>query len=783
MKNISFRFLFPLLGLILITLLLNHKIMDLPALGPLLNPMTGVLQNAGMEHRDQTRTGTGQEATITFDERGIPHVFAGSDASLYYAQGYVTAADRLWQMDFMSYVSAGRLSEIFGKAYLQYDRMQRRTGVYAAARKTLAFMEEDPTTRAVLDSYTAGVNAWISSLSKADMPFEYKLINYRPEPWTNLKSVLVMKYVGANLTGYEEDVSATYLHMALGAEDFSSLYPELAMESTDEGYTLHYLYDSLPHADYIDYGFLGSSTLVPKNPYNPRLGSNAWAVAPQKSGTGNALLANDPHLNLTLPAIWYELQLQAPELNVYGYSIPGTPGIVIGYNDHISWGVTNGATDVRDWYKLRLTEDYKYYEMDGKWLPTDTTLETIGIKDEEAYVDTIYHTEHGPVTVDRTIEQPAGLRDYALRWSLHEASNEFLALYHLNRAADYTAFTEAIRHFRFPVQNFLYADTQGNIARHHQGSITQKDWRGQGKYILDGTRASHLSTAHLAVQDLPAEYNPDRGYVYSANNNPFSDSASYYVNGYYAELRASRVNALLRDRATVDVDYMKAMQLDNTNRLAELALPTLLSIVGDAKSSLGDWDYTVTPEASEALLFEQWWEQIEILTWDEVRAFPQMQRYPDDILLLRLIQEEPAHKWFDMAGTDQIESAREVLSLAWQKVKEQQASPWGESHHSHMTHLTNIKALGRDSLTTSGHPEALNAFSDNWGPSLRMVVEMSNPPQAWGIFAGGPSGNPASPGYDAYVEDWLQGQYYPLKRFRNQEEALQNTTITWTIKP
>ncbi|MES2760669.1 MAG: penicillin acylase family protein, partial [Bacteroidota bacterium] len=667
MKNKSLVFLFPLLATVLLTVLLNHKFFDVPPLGSLLNPFIGVVQNEKnlIKNRDLD-FGLEKPVEILFDERHVPHIFANNQKDLFFAQGYVTATDRLWQMDFLSYISAGRLSEIFGIDMLEFDRRQRRSGILSAAKSTLKSIEANQETKVALDNYTKGVNNYIDRLSDADMPIEYKLMNYKPEPWTNLKSVLIMKYMGALLSGYEEDIVSTYLLAALGKKDFQKLFSNYIIKETNNCFSIDILKDSLSSDDYIDFSFLESSPEVRNSFFNPRLGSNSWAICAAKSASGSAILCNDPHLNLSFPAIWYELQLNSKEMNVYGFTIPGAPGVIIGYNQNISWGLTNGSTDVCDYFKLELKDNYSQYKFDGLWRDTKQVIEEVKVKNSKVFYDTVFYTIHGPIASDLRFGDKEKV-GFALNWSLYDSSNEFLAFLKLNKASNYEKFKEAIRHYRCPVQNFTYADTRGNIAVHHQGKILKSHWKSRGQFILDGTKSDYLTTAVL-TNELPFAYNPSQGFVCSANNNPFHKNDSFQVYGHYAELRANKIKQHLGLSSKFTVEDMKSIQLDNTNRLAEFAVPVLLRFFSKEESlyikKFSDWNYKYTKEAEQALLFEYWWSSISNNTWDELARFKKVNKFPDDLILLDLLSNDPNNKYFDRLSTDKIESARDIVQLA-----------------------------------------------------------------------------------------------------------------------
>ena len=542
----------------------------------------------------------------------------------------------------------------------------------------------------------------------------------------------------------------------------------------------------LPFSNHIDYSFLYKNPRVEKSQFNPRLGSNAWAVSADKSANGEAILCNDPHLNLTFPSIWYEIQLKSNERNVYGYSIPGTPGVIIGFNEDISWGVTSGSTDVRDWYKLELKEDYSAYKMDGKWKKTTRSIEKIKVRDGNEFLDTIYSSQHGPIVSSGSFKDSPEIRNYALRWALHDPTNEFLAILKINKSEDYRSFSEAIKHFQFPSQNFLYADVNGNIGMKHQGRFFEKSERGAGKFILDGTTSKHWFPNYLNDAYLPKQYNPECGYVFSANNNPWDTTANSYINGYYAEFRANKLQSYFESKSTFSVDDLKHLQLDNTNRFAELSVPILLSFINEDssgyKASLKNWDAKYELEDSLATFFEDWMDLLEFEVWDEVYQYDQFLRYPDRTVLLDLIQFEPKSKFFDKRDTELKEDASTLIKSTFEKTvlhHQEKSSTWEMRHKVSILHLSQLLALSEKDLVLPGHPNALNAISGNWGPSMRMIVIMGDRPKAIGTMAGGPSGNPTSQFYRSFLEEWKSGEYHDMELYFNQEEAEKSSIAIW----
>jgi penicillin amidase len=808
MNKLKTGFLFPLLALIILIYAFSSSMFNTPPLGKLLNPFNGAVQNGNNQsltasYLSVDKTGLTAAVDVFFDERKVPHMYAKNIDDLYFAQGYVTAYLRLWQMDFMTYASAGRLSEIFGEnRFLEYDRNQRRIGILEAAKQSLKLIEKDPATISALTAYSKGVNAYIKELNYKKMPLEYKLLDYEPEPWTNLKSVLILKSMANSMTGYGEDLFLSKMMLALGEEQYNKLFPDF------DGHSTPVMNNKTPNGidtlrwlkrpAYLNYSFLSSNARLEKDTYNPRLGSNSWAVSGKKTKSGSPILANDPHLGLSFPCIWLEMQLSAPGMNVYGVSIPGAPAIIIGFNESVAWGITNGADDVKDWYRLKISSDYKQYEFDGKWVDLTSRVEEIKRKDQVAFLDTVYSTVHGPIVMNKSFPgNHPDLIDNALRWELHRPSNEFQTFMKLNSAKNYTDYKEAIKHYGCPLQNFTFACKDNTIAINHQGNMVVKSY-GQGKFVMDGTKSDYLYTKYIPVDSLPQLYNPACDFVLSANQHPTYANYPYYYDGYYSETRANRIQQLLENRNDFDIPGMEAVQLDNTSSFAVEALPVLLGGVDqhrlneyekNAFNKLSAWNGTYNEEDEHPKLYELWWKNITDFTWDELMNYPFYMRAPDNYILLDLIRKEPESIYFDKLGTTKIEHAGDIIteafiaaSIEYARLQKEGSVKWGDCNKVDIMHLTQLPAFSHMGLPSAGHPDAINAISENWGPSWRMIVQLGDRPVAYGIYPGGQSGNEGSTYYDDFLSDWNKGKYYRLSFFMSQTEAAAQTTTRWLLK-
>jgi penicillin amidase len=582
------KFLLSLLstGALMAALMLPLGSITFP-FGDFLNPFTGFWQNAepaqGISEQEVDLPGLEGKASVVFDNRRVPHIFAENQNDLAYVQGYITAQDRLWQMEFQIYAAAGRLTELIGRGpddrVLNLDRTARRKGITFAAERAVEEFKKYPEVKQFVEAYVDGVNDYIKQLKPADYPIEYKILNYQPEPWSVLKSALLMKYMANTLAARAKDIEHTNALILFGRETFDILYPEYSYAEdpivpADTRYNRR-LADPVPPVpkDYYPDSLMLSPAMLQKPDRN--IGSNNWAISGQKSTTGRPILANDPHLGLNLPSIWYEIQLTAPGYKSYGVSLPGGPGVIIGFNDSIAWGETNAGQDVMDFYRTRFRdESKKEYFYDGQWYPTNQRVEEFKIRGAESYFDTVLYTNVGPVMYDENFgDQPFPL---AVRWMAHQPSVEMVTFFKLNKARNYQDYREALTYFKSPAQNFVFASHDGDIAIWQQGSFVNK-WEEQGKFILDGTKRDQFWGDYIPQDQNPHSYNPERGFVSSANQHPAPESYPYYYLGGFEDYRNRRLNRLLAAKEKLSVEDMKNIQLDNFSVKAEDALPIMLA--------------------------------------------------------------------------------------------------------------------------------------------------------------------------------------------------------------
>ncbi len=785
------------LGLIIVLdrpLAIGEK--QLPPLGRFLNPFSGFWQNAeSIKQKDQQLDLEGLSAPVrvVYDERHVPHIFAESNADLFRVQGYVTAQHRLWQMDVTTRMVSGRLSEVMGERLLKRDQLQRRRGLPYAAENTLASWKNHPEEMQLLEAFTDGVNQYINSLSPGESPLEFKLLNYEPEPWSVYKSALLIKSMALTLCSRENDIESTNTRQLLGPEVFDALYPEYNPKQTPivpSGTAWEFDTLSTEKADPILIG------AIPHQPYEKvpaHVGSNNWAVAGSKTKSGNPILCNDPHLKLSLPSIWFEVQLHTPEMNIYGVSLPGFPGIVIGFNGHISWGMTNVGHDVLDWYQIKWADQSRIqYYLDGEAIPVSTRIETYKLADGQTVIDTVRYTKWGPIVYE---DENHPQRDMAMRWLAHQGgSNELRMALDLAQARDFNAFEAAISQFHTPAQNMIFASQNGEIGIKVQGTLPLRAPQ-EGRFILDGSNSTAGWSGTIPLDQNPKIYNPERGYVGSANQHSTAPDYPYYYLGNFEDYRGRTLDMMLDSLTDIGVEEMMQLQANNFSMKAHDALPAMLQYMDNGSSdanaqpyldSLRSWDFNYHGHLISPVWFETWFDHFYTLVWDEIESAETKSGvtllYPESWRTIELLETEPDHPFFDRKGTPETETAGDLVRLAFtrtfEELQENPNAKWQDHKGTHIPHLSRLPALGRGKLPVGGHGSALNAIKRDFGPSWRMVVEMGQPLRAYGVYPGGQSGNPGSPHYDDMIDKWVKGEYFSLHYMQNADEKLDNISTT-----
>lgn len=791
---------------------LNKKWGSVPPAGKFLSPQQGFWQNAeavdGDRNQNLSFKNLKGKVSVYLDERLVPHVFAQYDEDAYFAQGYLHAKYRLFQMELQTYAASGRISEHLGSdpKFISFDREQRRSGMVYGAENALKAFESDSVSKKVCDAYTAGVNAYINSLTESSLPVEYKLLDFKPEPWSNLKIALFLKQMSKTLAGYDNDLENTLSKPQLSFDDLMQLnkqVPDSLVPIIPKGtvFDAPAITPVKPaNADSLYFEKKDTAKIIEYSKPNPNNGSNNWVVNGKKTKSGAAILCNDPHLELTFPSVWYEMQITTPNVNVYGVSFPGAPNIIIGFNDNIAWGVTNAQRDVRDYYEIRFKdESRKEYMYNGKWTAAQLKIDTIKVKGATDVYDTIAFTVFGPVIYDRTFSRELSHnKAIALRWTAHDPSNEGLSFYKLNRAKNYDDYLNAIKTFSCPGQNFAFASKQGDIAIWQQGKFPAR-WYGQGMYLMPGTDSSYQWQGFIPQSENPHAHS-DSGFLQSANQRPADSAYPYFIPGNYITPRGISISRNLSKMEQITIDDMKALQNNYYSVFAEGAKKILLNYVrendldADEKKYLNllrNWDLNTTPNSTGTTVFQTWFDSLEASVWkDEWQKDSLVMPFPPEQTLLEWINKDSAFKYVDNINTQQKETINDVVTQALQKatpeLKKEEAAgtlPWTRHKDPTIYHLLKNAVMPfAKKIPVGGWSNVINAVTTTHGPSWRMIVQLSDPVEAYGVYPGGQDGNPGSKFYDNFVDTWAGGKYYRLW-FMKENEAKDKRiieTLTFT---
>lgn len=806
--------LLPLAASVVITtglvFALNKQWGAVPPMGKFLNPQYGFWQNAEPVGADYDASlslpGLKGKADVYLDDRLVPHVFAENDEDLYFIQGFLHAKFRLFQMDLQTKAAAGRASEIAGPKAIAFDREQRRLGMVYAAENALIEIEKDPDSKKLYDAYTNGVNAYLADLKEADLPVEYKLLNIVPEKWSNFRTALLLKMMAKMLSsGTESDLANTNAKSIFIPDELKLIYPQVP-DSLVPIVPKGTVFDApgiVPIAPAnADSLYIGKKdTVTAKEISKPDInnGSNNWVVAGSKTASGSPILCNDPHLELSLPSIWYEIQLQTPTSNAYGVSLPGSPFVIIGFNENIAWGVTNAQRDVKDYYEIRFRDESKQeYFYNGKWEKTTLKEETIKIKGQADLKDTVAYTIFGPVMFDDKFSNDlSNNRNLAVRWVAHDPSNEGYALYKLNRASNYDEYAEAIKGFQCPGQNFIFASKTGDIAIWQQGKFPAR-WDRQGLFVMPGEDSSYMWQGFIPQPENPHAKNPERGFLESANQRAADSSYPYFIPGSYLTPRGITIENKLAAMSSITPKDMMVLHSNYFNTLAEDARGIMLQYVKEneldpvAKRFLGifrEWDLNASPDSKGQTIYQCWWDSLEVEIWkDDLARSTQLVPWPEEQVTMELLKKDSALRYIDNINTAEKETLFDVVTIALKKAAADLAKKetegkleWTKFKNPTVYHLIkDLKGFARPGLPVGGFGNIINAVTHSHGPSWRMIVHMTNQTEAYGVYPGGQSGNPGSRFYDNYVDQWASGQYNKLWFMKEGDRTDKN--VKWVMK-
>ena len=792
------RIVLGLLGAALLagtTYLGIHRAGVVPPLGPILDPANGVWALARSARPMPLGTIRSQifsaPVEVTIDDRGVPHIFAKAEMDAFRALGFLVARDRLFQLEIQTRAAAGTLTELVGPNALPLDRQARKFGFGQMLARVKA--RRDTTTEGYrsIVAYGEGVNAYLDQLRPADVPLEYRLLGARPARWTADQTDALLARMAVTLAFNDPSLLKAQAAAKIGWPAAEALFPNNSSIQDpiqpNLGDSTRHAYSPVPPPGPGDHqaqlvapilrSLAATGTARTAAAMADAVGSNNWAVGPSRTVNKVALLAGDPHLELTLPSIWYQAHLVVPDqLDVAGITLPGAPWVIIGFNRALAWSFTNVGSDVTDFYRETVDDraNPTQYQLDGAWQPLEQRIERYrGPAGEVLGVDTVRFTHRGPLW-------QADSSWLSLAWTAYDLTDpgkEFLAI---NRARTAGEFLEGSATYGGPAQNMLVADRRGTIAIRSTGRYPTRPDDGRGDLIKDGSRSATDWNGSLAPDAYPFSINPTRGFLSSTNQQPVDPAVNpRYLGGVWENpWRAIRINTLLRADSQMTLDKMRRFQADSVSERARAFLPLLLNKTADsirrrkvapsvraARDLLASWDGSSGRDDQHPVLFEAVMQELARLTWDELDSAGEL--VPGETVLLNLMQDT-SNVWWDNRSTVGIEHRDDLIEMALAAALDSttrrygEPGPqwrWGAVHRVNIPHLLRLPALSALNLEVGGGRGTLWPSGEGgFGPSWRMVVELSNPLQAWATYPGGQSGNIASRHYRDFLPKWLAGE-------------------------
>jgi len=673
--------------------------------------------------------------TVTRDSLGVPHIAAETIEDALFAQGYVTAQDRLWQMDSLRRLVSGQLSEIVGPGALESDREARNLRLRHLAEN--AALKMPPPDRAALAAYVRGVNAFIET-HRNNLPLEFTLLGYQPLPWTVADCALVGFQMFRTLTTTWRDEILKLNLLSGGDKDkVSFLFP---LRTGSEA----------------------------------QPGSNAWAIAGRLTASGKPILANDMHLEFSLPGIWYMAHLQAPGWNVSGVTLPGTPGIIVGHNDRIAWGITNLHYDVQDLYRERLDTRSGQYLFQGRAQPLRAEREVILVKGGKPVEHTVLSTHHGPLL------GATGTERMSLRWVAAESGFFQYPILDINHARNWQEFTAAIERFPGPGSNFVYADVDGNIGYHAAGKLPiRKGFAGD--LPVDGTSGEFEWQGYIPFDQLPSAFNPPSGMIVTANQNPFPTDYPYTVNGNFAShFRSTQIRQRLSSRTGWQPQEMLAIQKDVYSDFAHYLARSVVTAyekrkpanpaLTDAIRLLRGWNGQMEHSQSAPLIATLAYQHLRravVESASKASSNYDLQMAP--AVLEKLLRTRPAGWFADYdeallsSFADAVDEGRRIQGPDLDKWK---YGKYAELTISHPV-VNQLPLVGKyfniGPVPMSGSSTTVKQTTRRLGPSMRMVADLSDWDRSLLNVIIGQSGQILSSHYRDQWDRYYVGNGFPMQ--------------------
>lgn len=751
-------------------------------------------------------SGLQASVNVHWDPYGVPYVYADNESDLYFAIGYVHAQDRLWQLTLAQLMAEGRFSEFLGVPFIEIDKHQRTLGIWRIAQSIIT--ESSPQILTNLESYADGINTYVAQNSDK-LPIEMTLLGISPIEWTPTHSVAVSRLMAWDQNiQWKSEIALALLAAEIGNSKVNQLLPS----EYKTGFTESHTNDRQSIAS-VSKQFLETDGKIKKifQKSGGAVGSNAWALNGSRTTSGKAMLAGDPHMGLTMPGNWYELHAATPDFSITGATIPGAPFVVIGQNEHLAWSITNMMADDTDFYLIENNPDgvnqYIADSSNGQAVYENYTWqqEIIKVKSADDVLFRIPHTKHGPIINEAHPDgDNLGVKPVAMRWIGHDISHEFQAIYELNRAETLNEFTAGLEHFGAPVMNFIYADNDNNIARISAGRLPVRF--EDATNFKEGWDPEQDWTEWIPFDQMPRNINPEAGFVANANNSVVTETFPYYIGRFWSvESRISRIQYLIEENDRSDVNAMQRMQTDIFSEHAAALTEVLLPLLRNAQQNnefenvltyLENWDHLYSINSTAATIFDLFFLNLSDRILD--RDVPENLReglYRLEYIPVRMVTEIliSGSSYFNIANEEMEQFRHQAIRSAMVETIRQLSEEFGPEPFAwrwEALHTLTLRppllgeiadnpdapnTLGlivRNLLSEGPHPVpghgmTINKGEYSWnnpfevtlGPSIRRIIDFSEPYRSLSVLPTGQSGNPLSANYGDQTHLWLDGRY------------------------
>ena len=743
---------------------------------------------------DERLLGLHERAEVLRDKYGVPHVFATNEHDAFFAQGFVTAQDRLWQMDLYRRAAGGRLAEVLGEPALESDRFMRTVGLGRAARLDLSVISDQ--TRGVIEAYAEGVNKFLQQHGES-LPVEFTILGYRPEPWTPLDTLTIAKLQLYDAAGnYTQELLRSNIAARLGPEVLPTLLPDPSTNAVAD--------DARAWARVaaeITPGFVGDgpATLAAVlGGAGQGLGSNCWALGGSRTATGKPLLAGDPHLPVRNPSIWYEFALDAGDMRLIGFSIPGVPGVVIGHNDRIAWSFTYALADTQDLFVERQDPtDLRRYEYGGRMESATFTREVITVKGRaDPVVVDVAITRHGPILTPVLKEQKAQL---ALRWSALDGTRTVEAVLGMGRARSFGEFRAAAALFIGAALSACYADIDGHIGYLMVGRLPDRK-AGDGRLPVPGWSGEYDWRGLRPADDNPFLFDPPGGVVLNANNRPVDRASETGWEGEWDPgFRYQYLRAALTDIRDADVARFRSLQNDVTSvpvqrfRAAILSARAASPLAAEGQRLVREWDGALGMDSAAAAVYEAWLVHMSERTFRDKLGPSLYEQYLTDgrpTFALYDLLGSPSSTWFADLATGEAGDRDAVAAAALEDAVRDLAKRlgptaaswrWGDLHTVAFEHplsaarpldillsIGPVRRPGDGYSPNNGAYSLLRPFALRSHASERQIVDLSDVDASLSIIPTGQSGQPLSSHWGDQTAMWARGDYKPMPLSRER---------------